>query len=158
MILLAAPIVIEPRIDGDIADEDHLLWVYRQAVGLTGEPGSARWGACDRQGSMHVDRRYRNANADHLGQDHARPVECFRDGLQESAGNPRRVKGLKGQWLLRVQNDPDTGYAVSQWESEADMQAFWESPKRGEAMAVLQPFFVNQYTITNCTVQIAESY
>ena len=68
------------------------------------------------------------------------------------------VKGLKGQWLLRDQNDPDAGYAVSQWESEADMQAFWESPKRGEAMAVLQPFFVNQFTITNCTVQIAESY
>jgi heme-degrading monooxygenase HmoA len=68
------------------------------------------------------------------------------------------VKGLKGQWLLRDQNDPDAGYAVSQWESEADMRAFWESPKRGKAMAVLQPFFVNQFTITNCTVQIAESY
>ena len=51
------------------------------------------------------------------------------------------VKGLKGQWLLRDQNDPDAGYAISQWESEADMRAFWESPKRGEAMAVLQPFF-----------------
>src|ERR1700742_4634558 len=51
------------------------------------------------------------------------------------------VKGLKGQWLLRDQNDPDAGYAVSQWESEADMQAFWDSPKRGDAMAVLQPFF-----------------
>jgi heme-degrading monooxygenase HmoA len=68
------------------------------------------------------------------------------------------VKGLKGQWLLRDQNDPDAGYAISQWESEADMRAFWESPKRGEAMAVLQRFFVNQFTITNCTVQIAESY
>jgi hypothetical protein len=38
------------------------------------------------------------------------------------------------------------------------MRAFWESPKRGEAMAVLQPFFVNQFTITNCAVQIAETY
>ena len=26
------------------------------------------------------------------------------------------------------------------------------------AMAVLQPFFVNQYTVTNCTVCIAASY
>jgi hypothetical protein len=25
-------------------------------------------------------------------------------------------------------------------------------------MAVLQPFFVNQFTITNCAVQIAETY
>src|ERR1700752_1020324 len=52
-----------------------------------------------------------------------------------------QVKGLKAQWLLRDQNDPYAGYAISQWESEADMQAFWDSPKRGDAMAVLQPFF-----------------
>ena len=68
------------------------------------------------------------------------------------------VKGLRGQWLLQDQNDPDAGYAVSQWESEEDMRAFWDSKKRGEAMALLQPFYVNQFTITNCTVQIAESY
>jgi hypothetical protein len=48
------------------------------------------------------------------------------------------VKGLKGQWLLQDQNDPDAGYAVSQWESEEDMQDVWDSKKRGEAMAVLR--------------------
>jgi heme-degrading monooxygenase HmoA len=68
------------------------------------------------------------------------------------------VQGLKGQWLLRDQNDPDAGYSISQWESEADMQAFWDSPKRREAMAVLQPFFVNQFTVTHCTVRVASSY
>ncbi len=50
------------------------------------------------------------------------------------------------------------GTAISQWESEEDMRAFWDSTKRGETMAVLQPFFVNQFTITNCTVKIAASY
>jgi heme-degrading monooxygenase HmoA len=68
------------------------------------------------------------------------------------------VKGLKGQWLLRDENDPDAGYSISQWESADDMRAFWDSKKRSEAMAVLQPFYVNQYTITNCAVRIASSY
>jgi heme-degrading monooxygenase HmoA len=68
------------------------------------------------------------------------------------------VKGLKGQWLLQDQNDPDAGYAISQWESEEDMRNFWDSKKRGEAMAVLQPFYVNQFTITNCVARIASSY
>jgi heme-degrading monooxygenase HmoA len=68
------------------------------------------------------------------------------------------VKGLKGQWLLQDQNDPDAGYSISEWESEEDMRAFWDSKKRGEAMAVLQPFYVNQFTITNCAVRVASSY
>ena len=28
------------------------------------------------------------------------------------------AKGLKNQWLLRDQNDPDAGYSISQWESD----------------------------------------
>src|SRR6476660_4803547 len=65
------------------------------------------------------------------------------------------VKGLKGQWLLRDQNDPDAGYSISQWESEEAMRAFWDSKRRSDAMAVIQPFFVNQFTITNCEVRVA---
>jgi heme-degrading monooxygenase HmoA len=65
------------------------------------------------------------------------------------------AKGLKSQWLLRDQNDPDAGYSISQWESEEDMRAFWESKQRSDAMAVIQPFFVNQFTITNCEVRVA---
>ena len=48
--------------------------------------------------------------------------------------------------------------AISQWESADDMRAFWDSKKRHEAMAVLQPLYVNQYTITDCAVRIASSY
>jgi hypothetical protein len=29
------------------------------------------------------------------------------------------------------------------------MRAFWDSKQRSDAMAVIQPFFVNQFTITN---------
>lgn len=35
----------------------------------------------------------------------------------------------------------------------ADMQAYWEGPARAEGMALLQPFFANQYTVTHCEVQ-----
>jgi len=43
------------------------------------------------------------------------------------------VKGLKNQWLARDQADPDAGYSITLWESEADMRAFWDSKKREEA-------------------------
>src|ERR1700761_4302780 len=107
---------------------------------------------------MGVDKGYRNVYADHLGQNHARPMECFRSCLQASSGNPRRSEGVERAVASPGPERSRCGRAISQWESEADMRAFWESPKRGEAMAVLQPFFVNQFTITNCAVEIAETY
>jgi heme-degrading monooxygenase HmoA len=64
------------------------------------------------------------------------------------------AKGLVGQWLLRDQNDPDAWYSISQWESAEDMRAFWDTKQRGDAMAVIQPYFVNQYTVTNCEVRL----
>src|SRR6185503_6415552 len=62
------------------------------------------------------------------------------------------VKGLKNQWLARDQADPDAGYSITLWESEADMRAFWDSKKREEAIALLRPFFLNQFTVTQCEV------
>ena len=63
------------------------------------------------------------------------------------------VKQKIAQWLVRDQNDRDAGYSISLWDSDEDMRAFWDSPKRTEAMAVIQPFFVNQCTTTNCEVK-----
>jgi heme-degrading monooxygenase HmoA len=81
--------------------------------------------------------------------------EGFEAAFKQALDIRGDVKGLKTQWLLRDQNDPDAGYSISLWESEEDMRAFWDSRKRVEAMAVLQPFYVNQFTITNCAVRIA---
>ena len=33
------------------------------------------------------------------------------------------MKGLKNQWLARDQADPDAGYSITLWESEADIQS-----------------------------------
>ena len=66
------------------------------------------------------------------------------------------VKGLNNQWLARDQNDQDAGYSITLWESEVDMRAFWDSKKREEAMDLLRPFFLNQFTVTQCEVRSAQ--
>lgn len=65
------------------------------------------------------------------------------------------VKGLKSHWLVRDQQDRDAGYSVSLWDTEQDMQAYWASERREEAMAPVRRFYVNQYTATNCEVRYA---
>jgi heme-degrading monooxygenase HmoA len=66
------------------------------------------------------------------------------------------VKGLKDHWLARDQNEPDAGYSITVWENEADMRAFWDSKKLEEAMALLRPFFLNQFTVTHCEVRLSQ--
>ena len=73
----------------------------------------------------------------------------------ELRGSPR---GLHRQWLVRDENDPDAGYAISQWNSAEDMRAFWDTKQRREAMSLIEPFFVNQFTITNCAVRVTVEY
>jgi len=63
------------------------------------------------------------------------------------------LKGLKNHWLARDQNDVDAGYSITLWDSESDMRAFWDSDKRKEVMAPLEPFYINQFTITHCEVK-----
>jgi heme-degrading monooxygenase HmoA len=84
--------------------------------------------------------------------------DAFEAAFKKALEIRGEVKGLKRQWLLRDENDPDAGYAISQWESDEEMRAFWDSKKRRDAMAILQPFFVNQFTITNCAIRIAVSH
>ena len=57
-----------------------------------------------------------------------------------------KIKGLRGRWLLQDSADKDTGFAVSLWESAADMKAYEESDLyRQEFAPALQPFFVGDY-------------
>jgi heme-degrading monooxygenase HmoA len=62
------------------------------------------------------------------------------------AAKGRHIKGLRGRWLLQDTEDKDTGFAVSLWESAADMQAYEQSDLyRKEFAPALQPFFVGDY-------------
>ena len=82
----------------------------------------------------------------------------FEAAYKKASAMRGEVKGLKSQWLVRDQNDRDAGYSISLWDSAKGMHAFWDSPKRQEAMAVIQPFFANQYTTTNCEVKFETAH
>ena len=79
---------------------------------------------------------------------------AFKKAL-EVRGEP---KGLRGQWLIRDENNPDAGYSISQWDSAEDMRTFWDTKQRRDGMSLIEPFFVNQFTITNCEVRIDARY
>ena len=63
------------------------------------------------------------------------------------------LKGLKNHWLARDQHDANAGYSITLWDPESDMKLFWDSKKRKEVMAPLEPFYVNQFTTTHCEVK-----
>src|SRR5438105_16474 len=58
----------------------------------------------------------------------------------------RQIKGLRGRWLMQDSADKDTGFAVSLWESAADMEAYEQRELYTKEFApALQPFFVGDY-------------
>jgi hypothetical protein len=67
-------------------------------------------------------------------------------------------KALEIQWLIRDENDPDAEYSISQWDITEDMRAFWDTKQRRDVMSLIEPFFVNQFTITNCEVRVDARY
>jgi heme-degrading monooxygenase HmoA len=67
------------------------------------------------------------------------------------------LKGLRGRWLAQDAGDKDTGFAVSLWDSQADMQAYEQSALYREIMAPLQPFFVGEYKTYRCDVKYTDA-
>jgi heme-degrading monooxygenase HmoA len=72
------------------------------------------------------------------------------------AAKGRNLKGLRGRWLMQDAADKDTGFAVSLWDSQADMQAYEQSALYREIMAPLQPFFVGEYKTYRCDVKYSD--
>jgi heme-degrading monooxygenase HmoA len=66
------------------------------------------------------------------------------------------LRGPRGRWLAQDAGDKDTGFAVSLWDSQADMQAYGQSPLYREIMAPLQPFFVGEYKTYRCEVKYTD--
>ena len=66
------------------------------------------------------------------------------------------IKGLRGRWLAQDGADKDTGFAVSLWESAADMQAYEQSQLYREILATLEPFFVGDYKTYRCDVKYSD--
>lgn len=77
----------------------------------------------------------------------------FEAAFKTAMATRGELEGLKEHWLTRDLGDPNAGYSITLWESEASMLAFWDSPRRKEIMAPLEPFYVNQFTTTHCEVR-----
>src|SRR5688572_11922503 len=69
------------------------------------------------------------------------------------------IAGLKGRWLVRDTNDPDSGYSVSMWESAEAMQRYEAGEFFGtEVRPALQPFFVDDFKTSHCEVRVSEEF
>jgi heme-degrading monooxygenase HmoA len=77
----------------------------------------------------------------------------FESAFKAAMAARGKVKGLKDHWLARDQHDANAGYSITLWESEPDMRSFWDSQRRKDVMAPLEPFYVNQFTTTHCEVK-----
>lgn len=77
----------------------------------------------------------------------------FEAAFKLAMSNRVELSGLKQHWLAQDQNDENAGYSITLWENEASMQSFWNSKQRRDVMAPLESYYVNQFTVTNCSVK-----
>ncbi len=69
----------------------------------------------------------------------------------------KAIKGLQGRWLAQDVQDPDGGFAVSLWDTAADMEAYEQSEAyRQDILPALEPFFVGEYTTYRCDVKYSQ--
>jgi heme-degrading monooxygenase HmoA len=76
-----------------------------------------------------LSKERRHGDPDYLGASFA-PVswdEFERTYRANVITKGKGIKGLRGRWLSQDSEDRDTGFAVSLWESLADMQAYEQS-------------------------------
>jgi heme-degrading monooxygenase HmoA len=80
--------------------------------------------------------------------------------ILSSAGSQRRPPPLgKGRWLAHAVDDPDAGYTMSLWESEAAIRSYENSEiLQKTILPQLTPFFSGDYTTTRCEVRLAEEF
>jgi len=73
------------------------------------------------------------------------------------AARGAQINGLRGRWLLQDGADKDTGFALSLWDSAADMEAYEQSALyRQEFAPALQPFFVGDDKTYRCEVKYTQ--
>ena len=69
----------------------------------------------------------------------------------------KAIRGLRGRWLVQDVNDPDSGFAVSLWETPEDLRAYEQSDAyRDLYVPTLRPFFAGEYTTYRCDVKYSQ--
>jgi heme-degrading monooxygenase HmoA len=70
-----------------------------------------------------------------------------------------KIPGLRGRWLAHATDDPDAGYTMSLWESEAAMKAYENGDMlQKTVLPRLKPSFSGDYATTRCDVRFAEEF
>jgi heme-degrading monooxygenase HmoA len=85
--------------------------------------------------------------------------DAYERAYKDVTAKAGKIPGLKGRWLAHAVDDPDAGYTMSLWESEAAMRSY----ENGEILQKtilpqLTPFFYGDYTTTRCEVRVAEEF
>ena len=69
------------------------------------------------------------------------------------------VDGLRGRWLVQDDDDPETGYAVSLWDSR---EAMWVHEQSAfymhEVLPALKPYMVGEFTTTYGEMRVIQAW
>jgi heme-degrading monooxygenase HmoA len=69
-------------------------------------------------------------------------------GVQTAAGGPKR------RWLVRDIDDPDAGFAISVFDTEAEMRAWGADPAARERIQKeMSDLYIGDYRVRNCEVR-----
>lgn len=81
----------------------------------------------------------------------------FEEAYKKSIEMTRGAPGLKGRWLARDMDDQDAGYSISLWDDEKSMHDYLQGTIfKDQIVPMVQPFFVNQFTVTHCEVRVSD--
>lgn len=81
----------------------------------------------------------------------------FEAAFKAAVGKAGPQSGLKGRFLFRDTNDPDAGFTLSIWDSEASMKNYEDSPTmQEEVLPEIEKFFTGQYTTTHVEMRYSE--
>ena len=73
--------------------------------------------------------------------------------LRETIAAAGQVPGLLSRTLARDADDPDSGFAISLWDSEEALAQYESSQATDQARAKLHRFFVGDYSSSLCEVR-----
>jgi heme-degrading monooxygenase HmoA len=85
--------------------------------------------------------------------------DSYERAYKEVVSKTGKITGLRGRWLAHAEDDPDAGYTISLWDSDAAMRAYENSEiLKNTILPRLKPFFSGDYTTTRCEVRFAEEF
>ena len=83
----------------------------------------------------------------------------YERAYKEVVSKAGKIPGLRGRWLAHAEDDPDAGYTISLWESDAAMRAYESGETlKNTILPRLKPFFSGESTTTRCEVRFAEEF